>query len=106
MLAIELLLFEFSGRALIPLIVSSSVAAGVHSMLLEPEPLSPVPAHDYSGLSRLPVFEVVGAASRAYGSGDRRRLTLHRGALPPAAGRKTTLVKGVKQLAVVDSDDR
>ncbi|HEX2178263.1 MAG TPA: chloride channel protein [Actinomycetota bacterium] len=60
MLAIELLLFEFSSRALIPLIVSSSVAAGVHSLLLEPGPLFSVPAHDYSGLSRLPVFAVVG----------------------------------------------
>ncbi len=59
-LAIELLLFEFSSRALIPLIVSSSIAAGVHSLLLQPGPLFSVPAHDYSGLAKLPAFALVG----------------------------------------------
>ena len=60
MLAIELLLFEFSSRALIPLIVSSSIAAGVHSLLQQPGPLFSVPVHDYSGLAKLPAFAVVG----------------------------------------------
>jgi H+/Cl- antiporter ClcA len=59
-LAIELLLFEFSSRALIPLIVSSSIAAGVHSVLLDPGPLFSVAVHDYSGLAKLPAFAVVG----------------------------------------------
>jgi H+/Cl- antiporter ClcA len=59
-LAIELLLFEFSSRALIPLIVSSSIAAGVHSVLLDPGPLFSVPPHDYSGLAKLPAFAAVG----------------------------------------------
>lgn len=59
-LAIELLLFEFSSRALIPLVVSSSIAAGVHSFALGPGPLFTVPPHDYSGLAKLPAFAVVG----------------------------------------------
>ena len=33
-LAIELLMFEFSTRALVPLVVAASVAGGVHALLL------------------------------------------------------------------------
>lgn len=60
-LAIELLLFEFSSRALIPLIVSSSIAAGMHSVLLGRGPLFHLPAHDYSGLGKLPAYALIGA---------------------------------------------
>jgi CIC family chloride channel protein len=59
-LAIELLLFEFSARAFIPLVVASSVAGGVHAQLFGSGPLFTVPEHDFSGLGQLPLFAVVG----------------------------------------------
>lgn len=61
-LALELLLFEFSTRAFVPLVVASSVAAGVHSALLGSGPLFTVPAHDFTGLGRLPLFALLGLA--------------------------------------------
>ncbi len=61
-LAIELLLFEFSTRAFVPLVVSAAVAAGVHSAIFGAGPLFAVPPHDYAGLSKLPFFAVLGLA--------------------------------------------
>jgi CIC family chloride channel protein len=61
-LAIELLLFEFSTRAFVPLVVAASVAAGMHSALFGSGPLFSVPAHDYAGLGILPWFVVLGVA--------------------------------------------
>jgi H+/Cl- antiporter ClcA/CBS domain-containing protein len=59
-LAIELLLFEFSTRAFIPLVVAASVAGGVHAGLFGSGPLFAIPAHDYAGLARLPLYVVLG----------------------------------------------
>src|ERR671929_82492 len=59
-LAIELLLFEFSTRALIPLLVSSSVAGGVHVLVFGSGPLFSVPVHQFAGLDRLPLFAGLG----------------------------------------------
>jgi chloride channel protein, CIC family len=61
-LAFELLLFEFSARALVPLVVASSVAAGVHSLVFGSGPLFDVPARSFAGLERLPIYVVVGLA--------------------------------------------
>src|SRR2546423_13626883 len=61
-LAVELLLFEFSARALVPLIVATSVAAGVHDALFGSGPLFKVPVHDYRGLGGLPAFALLGLA--------------------------------------------
>jgi CIC family chloride channel protein len=61
-LAIELLLFEFSARAFLPLVVATSVAGGMHSALFENGPLFDVPAHDFAGLDVLPAFAVLGLA--------------------------------------------
>jgi CIC family chloride channel protein len=61
-LAIELLLFEFSARAFIPLAVATSVAGGMHSALFEDGPLFRVPPHDYAGLGALPAFALLGLA--------------------------------------------
>lgn len=60
MLAIELLLFEFSPRALVPLVVASAVAAGVHYSAIGQGPLFPVPAQHYAGLGKLPLYAVLG----------------------------------------------
>src|SRR5947208_5897488 len=59
-LAIELLLFEFSTRAFVPLVVAASIAGGMHSLLFGSGPLFAVPAHHYAGLTRLPLFAVLG----------------------------------------------
>src|SRR5438105_5890952 len=59
-LAIELLLFEFSPRAFVPLAVASSVAAGVHAWYAGSGPLFAVPAHGFSGLGELPIFALLG----------------------------------------------
>jgi len=61
-LAVELLIFEFSLRALIPLIISSSIAAGMHSLLFGSGPLFEVPNHKFEGLSQLPYYAVLGLA--------------------------------------------
>jgi CIC family chloride channel protein len=61
-LAIELLLFEFSVRAFIPLVVAASIAGGMHSVLFDSGPLFSVPAHDYAGLDVLPAFVLLGVA--------------------------------------------
>src|SRR5947207_724521 len=61
-LAIELLLFEFSTRAFIPLVVASSVAGGVHALLFGDGPLFSVPSHGFSGLGQLPLFAALGLA--------------------------------------------
>ena len=62
MLAIELLLFEFSTRAFIPLVVAASIAGGIHSTIFGSGPLFSVPAHDYAGLGQLPAYGVLGLA--------------------------------------------
>jgi CIC family chloride channel protein len=59
-LAIELLLFEFSTRAFVPLAVAASVAAGVHAWYAGSGPLFTVPDHGFSGLGELPVFALLG----------------------------------------------
>ncbi|HJR93110.1 MAG TPA: chloride channel protein, partial [Acidimicrobiia bacterium] len=59
-LAIELLLFEFSTRAFIPLAVSASVAGGVHNAVFGDGPLFSVPDFAFAGLSDLPLFLPLG----------------------------------------------
>jgi H+/Cl- antiporter ClcA len=61
-LAIELLLFEFSARAFVPLVVATSVAAAVHASLYGSGPLFSVPEHDFAGLSQMPWFALLGIA--------------------------------------------
>lgn len=61
-LAIELLLFEFSARALVPLAVATSVAAAVHGALYGVGPLFTAPVHEFAGLRSLPAFAILGLA--------------------------------------------
>lgn len=62
MLAIELLLFEFSARALVPLIAATCVAGAVHTAIIGNGPLFSVPAYHYPGLTSLPAFALLGIA--------------------------------------------
>jgi H+/Cl- antiporter ClcA len=59
-LAIELLLFEFSSRAFVPLVVATSVAAAVHAATFGSGPLFTVPEHDFAGLAQLPLYVPLG----------------------------------------------
>jgi len=59
-LAIELLLFEFSRRALVPVVVAAAVAGGVHAALFGSGPFFTVPDHRFAGLATLPAFAVLG----------------------------------------------
>ena len=61
-LAIELLLFEFSVRAFVPLVAATAIAAGMHSALFGSGPLFHVPVYDYAGLDVLPSFVILGLA--------------------------------------------
>ena len=61
-LAIELLLFEYSVRAFVPLVVATAIAGGMHSALFGEGPLFRVPAHDFAGLRMLPAFVLLGLA--------------------------------------------
>ena len=61
--AVELLLFELSMRTLIPLVVATSIAGGIHSAVFGTGPLFNVPPHDYAGLGVLPLYAVLGVAS-------------------------------------------
>ncbi|MFT7598564.1 MAG: CIC family chloride channel protein [Acidimicrobiales bacterium] len=63
LLAIELLLFELSLRSLIPLVVAASIAGGIHAALFGSGPLFEVPAHDYAGLDKLPLYALLGILS-------------------------------------------
>ncbi|MEY2399728.1 MAG: hypothetical protein QOJ00_2902 [Actinomycetota bacterium] len=62
MLAVELLLFEFSARSLLPLIVATCVAGAVHTAIIGTGPLFHVPAYHYPGLGSLPAFALLGLA--------------------------------------------
>ena len=59
-LAVELLLFEFSARAFVPLVVATSITGGMHGLLIGDAPLFHVPAHDFAGLGVLPAFVLLG----------------------------------------------
>jgi len=59
-LAIELLLFEFKSRSLIPLVVASTLATAVHMQLLGPGPMFKVAAMDFGIPQALPFYLVLG----------------------------------------------
>jgi H+/Cl- antiporter ClcA len=75
-LAIELLLFEFSTRALVPLVVASAVAGAVHSLVFDDGPLFAVPAHEFPGLGQLPLYAVLGLVCGLLAVGIIRSLSL------------------------------
>ncbi len=63
LLAIELLMFEFSTRSLAPLVVAAVLADGVHTRLIRQGPLFDVPKHHIAGLADLPYYVVLGIAA-------------------------------------------
>jgi len=59
-LAVELLLFEFSMRSLVPLLASTAIAAGMHRALIGHGAVFTAPQHSGTGLGSLPGFAVLG----------------------------------------------
>jgi H+/Cl- antiporter ClcA len=64
-LAFELLLFERSLRALVPLVLATSVAAALHDVLIAPRPLFAVVHPLVFHVGQLPLFAVLGVAAGA-----------------------------------------
>jgi H+/Cl- antiporter ClcA len=69
LLAVELLLFEWKPRSLIPVALASAVAAAMRVHLLGAGPLFPVPAHGIVAWPGLLAAVVVGLAAGAFSSG-------------------------------------
>ncbi|CCF83020.1 chloride channel protein [Nitrolancea hollandica] len=55
-LVLELLLFEFRPRSLIPVVIASGVAASARTVLIGPHLMFGVPPVDYGGVWALPLF--------------------------------------------------
>ena len=63
LLAVELLLFEWKPRSVVPVALSSAVAAAIRPLLMGSGPLFPVPVHPPLGLTGLACAAVVGLAA-------------------------------------------
>jgi H+/Cl- antiporter ClcA len=59
-LAIELLLFEFKSRSFIPLVIATTLADSVHSLLFSPGPMFTIGAVDFGMPKQLPLYVVLG----------------------------------------------
>jgi H+/Cl- antiporter ClcA len=60
LLVIELLLFEFRVKSLVPVGVASAIGAWMHIYLISPQPLFQTPAFDFGGLNTLPFYVLLG----------------------------------------------
>jgi H+/Cl- antiporter ClcA len=60
LLVIELLLFEFRVKSLVPVGVASAIGAWMHIYLISPQPLFQTPAFDFGGLGTLPFYVFLG----------------------------------------------
>jgi H+/Cl- antiporter ClcA len=72
LLVVELLLFEFRVRSLIPVGIASAIGGALHILLITPKPLFVTPPYSlqlYSiGIAALPLFAVLGALCGVTGS--------------------------------------
>lgn len=68
LLAVELLLFEWKPRSLVPVALASAVAAALRPFLLEPGPLFPVAPHAAVRWTGLLAAALVGLAAGAFSS--------------------------------------
>ena len=62
LLAVELLLFEYTVRAFVPLVIAAVFADSVHGVLIGKGPLFAVPAHLFEGFHTLPYYALLGLA--------------------------------------------
>jgi H+/Cl- antiporter ClcA len=67
-LVIELLLFEFRVKSLVPVAVASAIGAWMHIYLISPKPLFLTPAYSFGGPNTLPFYILLGLISGALGT--------------------------------------
>ncbi len=68
LLAIELLLFEFRAKSLVPVAIASAIGAWMHIYLISPQPLFQTPAYAFGGLNSLPFYVCLGLICGVLGS--------------------------------------
>jgi chloride channel protein, CIC family len=74
LLAIELLLFEFRVKALVPVAVGAAIGGWMHIYLISPQPLFLTPAYNFGGISSLPFYVGLGLICGVLGSALSRGL--------------------------------
>ena len=73
-LVIELLLFEFRVKSLVPVAIASAIGAWMHIYLISPKPLFSTPIYSFGGLNTLPFYVALGLLSGLTGSALSRGL--------------------------------
>jgi H+/Cl- antiporter ClcA len=74
LLAVELLLFEFRVKSLVPVAVGSAIGGWMHIYLISPQPLFQTPAYGFGGLATLPFYAGLGLLCGVLGSALSRGL--------------------------------
>jgi H+/Cl- antiporter ClcA len=74
LLVVELLLFEFRVKSLVPVAIASAIGAWMHIYLISPQPLFQTQAIDFGGISGLPFYVGLGLVCGVLGSGLSRGL--------------------------------
>ncbi|HKT21336.1 MAG TPA: chloride channel protein, partial [Nitrososphaerales archaeon] len=74
LLAIELLLFEFRVKSLVPVAVGAAIGGWMHIYLISPQPLFQTPAYDFGGIPSLPFYVGLGLLCGLLGSALSRGL--------------------------------
>ncbi len=69
LLAVELLLFEFRAKSLVPVAIASAIGAWLHIYLISPQPLFQTPSYSFGGLDSLPFYVALGLICGVLGSG-------------------------------------
>ena len=67
-LVIELLLFEFRVKSLVPIAIASAIGAWMHIYLISPKPLFSTPVYSFGGLNTLPFYVILGLISGVLGT--------------------------------------
>lgn len=73
-LVIELLLFEFRVKSLVPVAIASAIGAWMHIYLISPKPLFSTPVYSFGGLITLPFYVLLGLISGVVGTALSRGL--------------------------------
>ena len=74
LIAVELLLFEFRAKSLVPVAVAAAIGGWMHIYLISPQPLFQTPAYDFGGLPSLPFYVGLGLVCGVLGSALSRGL--------------------------------
>ena len=74
LLSVELLLFEFRVKSLVPVALASAMGAWIHIYLISPQPLFQTPAYGFGGLAAFPFYAGLGLACGVLGSALSRGL--------------------------------